>query len=39
VQGRLDKDEFDLRIGQALASQTRAELGNASSHVAAKKRP
>ena len=26
VQGRLDKDEFDLRIGQALASQTRAEL-------------
>jgi S-DNA-T family DNA segregation ATPase FtsK/SpoIIIE len=26
VQGRLDKDEFDLRVGQALASQTRAEL-------------
>lgn len=26
VQGRLAKDEFDLRVGQALASQTYAEL-------------
>lgn len=26
VQERLDKDEFDLRVGKALASQTRAEL-------------
>src|SRR5215469_18967466 len=26
VQGRLVKDEFDLRVGQALAPQTYAEL-------------
>jgi hypothetical protein len=26
VQGRLTKDEFDLRVGQALAAQTVAEL-------------
>ena len=26
VQGRLTKDEFDLRVGQALASRTYAEL-------------
>ncbi len=26
VQGRLDKDEFDSRVGQALASRTHAEL-------------
>ena len=26
VQGRLDQDEFDLRVGQALASRTHAEL-------------
>jgi hypothetical protein len=26
VQGRLDKDEFDLRVGRALASRTHAEL-------------
>jgi len=26
VQGRLDRDEFDLRVGQALASRTYAEL-------------
>jgi Domain of unknown function (DUF1707) len=26
VQGRLGKDEFDLRVGQALASRTYAEL-------------
>jgi hypothetical protein len=26
VQGRLDKDEFDARVGQALASRTYAEL-------------
>ncbi len=27
VQGRLAKDEFDLRVGQTLASRTYAELG------------
>jgi hypothetical protein len=27
VQGRLGKDEFDLRVGQALASRTHADLG------------
>lgn len=26
VQGRLDRDEFDLRVGRALASRTWAEL-------------
>lgn len=26
VQGRLDKDEFDLRVGRALASRTHADL-------------
>jgi hypothetical protein len=26
VQGRLDKDEFDIRVGQAFASRTYAEL-------------
>ena len=26
VQGRLDQDEFDHRVGQALASRTYAEL-------------
>ena len=26
VQGRLDRDEFDSRVGQALASRTHAEL-------------
>jgi hypothetical protein len=26
VQGRLGKDEFDLRVGQAFASRTYAEL-------------
>lgn len=26
VQGRLDKDEFDARVGQAFASRTYAEL-------------
>jgi Domain of unknown function (DUF1707) len=26
IQGRLDKDEFDLRVGQALASRTYADL-------------
>lgn len=26
VQGRLDRDEFDLRVGQVLASRTYAEL-------------
>ena len=27
VQGRLSKDEFDLRVGQVLASRTYADLG------------
>ena len=27
VKGRLAKDEFDLRVGQTLASRTYAELG------------
>jgi hypothetical protein len=27
VQGRLTKDEFDLRVGQVFASRTYAELG------------
>jgi Domain of unknown function (DUF1707) len=27
VQGRLTKDEFDLRVGQVLASRTYADLG------------
>jgi hypothetical protein len=27
VQGRLAKDEFDLRVGQVLASRTHADLG------------
>jgi hypothetical protein len=26
VQGRLDRDEFDLRVGRALASRTSAGL-------------
>ena len=26
VQGRLTSDEFDTRVGQALASRTRAQL-------------
>ena len=26
VQGRLDRDEFDLRVGRALASRTHADL-------------
>ena len=26
VQGRLDRDEFDLRVGRALASRTYADL-------------
>jgi len=26
VQGRLDKDEFDLRVGQTFAARTRADL-------------
>jgi Domain of unknown function (DUF1707) len=28
VQGRLDRDEFDLRVGQALGSRTVAELAD-----------
>jgi Domain of unknown function (DUF1707) len=38
VQGRLGKDEFDLRVGQALASRTYADLAaltaDVPSHVA-----
>ena len=28
VQGRVTKDEFDARVGQAFASRTYAELGH-----------
>jgi hypothetical protein len=30
VQGRLDRDEFDLRVGRALGSRTYAELAAAA---------
>ena len=33
VQGRLVKDEFDARVGQALASRTHAELAAISADV------
>jgi DNA segregation ATPase FtsK/SpoIIIE-like protein len=36
VQGRLDKDEFDLRVVQALASQTRAELAALTADIPAR---
>ena len=35
VQGRLDKDEFDARIGQALASRTSGELAAATADIPA----
>ncbi len=35
VQGRLDKDELDARIGQALASRTYAELAALTSDIPA----
>ena len=35
VQGRLDKDELDARVGQALASRTYAELAALTSDVPA----
>jgi hypothetical protein len=35
VQGRLAKDEFDLRVGQALASRTVAELAALTADIPA----
>jgi DUF1707 SHOCT-like domain len=35
VQGRLDKDEFDTRIGQALASRTCGELAAVTAGIPA----
>jgi uncharacterized protein DUF1707 len=35
VQGRLDRDEFDTRIGQALASRTCEELAAVTAGIAA----
>jgi hypothetical protein len=35
VQGRLAKDEFEARIGQALASRTYAELAGVTSNIPA----
>jgi len=35
VQGRLDRDEFDLRVGQALASRTCAELAALTADIPA----
>ena len=35
AQGRLDRDEFDARIGQALASRTRPELAAATAGIPA----
>jgi Domain of unknown function (DUF1707) len=34
VQGRLTKDELDLRVGQALASRTYAELAALTAEAA-----
>ena len=36
VQGMLAKDEFDLRVGQAFASRTHAELGAVTANLPAK---
>ena len=33
VQGRLDRDEFDARIGQALASRTHGELAAVTADI------
>ena len=35
VQGRLDKDEFDARIGQAIASRTYGELAAVTADIPA----
>jgi hypothetical protein len=35
VQGRLTKDEFDLRVGQAFASRTYAELADLTADIPA----
>ena len=35
VQGRLDRDEFDVRIGQAVASRTYGELAAATAGIPA----
>ena len=35
VQGRLDRDEFDVRVGQALASRTYAELAVVTADIPA----
>lgn len=35
VHGRLDKDEFDARVGQAFASRTYAELAAVTSDIPA----
>jgi len=35
VQGRLDRDEFDARIGQALASRTYGELAAVTAGIPA----
>jgi len=35
VHGRLDRDEFDLRVGQALASRTYAELAALTTDIPA----
>jgi Domain of unknown function (DUF1707) len=36
VQGRLDRDEFDLRVGQTFASRTYAELAALTADVPAR---
>jgi hypothetical protein len=35
VQGRLDRDEFDLRVGQTFASRTYAELAAVTADIPA----
>jgi DUF1707 SHOCT-like domain len=35
VQGRLDRDEFDVRVGQALASRTYGELATVTADIPA----
>jgi hypothetical protein len=35
VQGRLDRDEFDVRIGQAVASRTYGELAAVTADIPA----
>jgi len=36
VQGRLDRDEFDLRVGQTFASRTYAELAAVTADIPAR---